>query len=249
MKSRSRPSHDAMLHMLASPLGTICHKMRIIILLFIISISPGNINGQDKMVIDEPFNGNTMYGGHSYHLNSISELPSNIQFNANGFLKRILGSMIDSLTFSQGQVVDLGSKFSEDSVTYNYNWIVPKFDLNFILKDESIGIKKYYIQLRLDEYGQILYSNWPKKHFSDKSRLKSRSDIEEFALKQAELRGYNVTEYEVDFKYNEKSEKLCWIFMFPASNDSNRKKINVLEIPWDFIKIIDEYIITRSTVY
>lgn len=212
-------------------------------------ISINNSFGQDKMVIDKPFNGNTSYGQFSKHIDTLSDLPLVIQYNLKGYMERILGSINDSVTFSHGQIVDLEQKFKTDSITYGYSWIIPKYDLNFVLKDNSIGVLSYYLQIRLDKYGQILYSNWPKEHHSNKNLFKKRTDIENFALKQAGIRGFNTTDYKVDFKYNEKLDMLCWIFKFPLQIEKNRQEYNAFEIPWNFIEIIDEYKTMTSTVY
>lgn len=201
--------------------------------------------GQNKMIVDKSFNGYTYYGEFSDYLDSISEIPSVIRYNVNGYLNRILGSMSDSVEFSHGQVVDLKRKFEQDSTTFGYSWIVPKYDLNFVLKDCSIGIKCYYLNIRLDEYGQILYSNWPNKEYADKSKFKSRTDIENYALEQAEKKGYNIDEYSVELQYNEKLNKLCWFFEFPVDS----KESDAFEIDWKWIRIVDEYQLTRSIVY
>ena len=139
------------------------------------------------MIIDKPL-GNICHFGFSEPLNSLTELPSVIQFNIRGYLKRILGSMSDSVIFSNGQIVDLERRFKNDSATFGYSWIIPKYDLNFLLRDNSIGIKRYSLTIRLDKYGQILYSNWPKERYNNKSSFESRKKIMRFALKQAELK-------------------------------------------------------------
>ncbi len=223
--------------------------MRRILILLVGLITINNSFGQDKMIIDKPFNGNISYGRFSKQIDFLSDLPTVIQFNLNGYIRRILGTMSDSVTFSHGQIIDLENKFKKDSVTYGYGWIVPKYDLNFVLKDNSIGIRSYYLQIRIDSYGQILFSNWPKESHSDKNRFKSREDIEKFALKQAEIKGFDTIDYKVDFKYNEKFEKLCWVFKFPSKIEKNRQKYDSFEIPWDYIEIIDEYKTMTSTVY
>ncbi|MEZ5044722.1 MAG: hypothetical protein R2828_32800 [Saprospiraceae bacterium] len=223
--------------------------MRKLLIVIIGLISINIAIGQDKMIVDKPFNGNTHYSRFSEHIDSLSILPPVIQFNLRGYLNRILGTMSDSVSFSHGQIVDLENKFKEDSVTYGYGWIVPKYDLNFILCDNSIGIRRYYLQIRLDKYGQILYANWPKEYHSDKNRFKNRSDIERFALKQAKIKGFELNDYKVDFKYNEKLDKLCWVFKFPVKIERNRQEYDALEIPWNYIEVIDEYKTVTSTVY
>ena len=150
--------------------------------------------------------------------------------------------MKDGLKFSHGQIVNLEKYFSDNKETFNYGWVVPKYDLNFILQDSSIGIKNYYIQLRLDEYGQILACNWPKANYFNKTELKPRSEIEKFAIGEAQIKGITNFEYKVDFKYNLAFDKLCWIFKFPVVLPNNpRTHFEVFEVDWKSLDIIAQY--------
>jgi hypothetical protein len=214
------------------------------LMIFLLAISISS-RAQDKMIIDKSYNGNTFYGKFSVHISSMSETPSVIQFNVTGFLNKILSTMSSNVKFSHGQIVDLKGYFSKDSLTYSYGWAVPKYDLNFILQDTTIGIKNYYLQIRLDENGQILYANWPKEHYSDKNKFKSRTDIEQYALKKAKEKGFEINNYKVDLKYNEKLDKLCWVFIFPMDIGNNGKDSNVFEIDWKSLVTVDEYIMTK----
>jgi hypothetical protein len=205
--------------------------------------------GQNKMIVDKPFCGTTYYGGYSKYIKTLTELPPRIQYNVKKYLENCLGSMVDSVQFLNGQLVDLNNYFKEDSTIYKYEWIVPKFDLNFILKDNSIGIKKYYIQVKLDNFGQLLFINWPKKHHSNKSKLENRLEIECYALKEAKLKGYNLINYEVDFDFNKKEDVLSWRFYFPIKIEKGYKEFDVIEISWNNIRIMDEYRSTSLTNY
>jgi len=197
---------------------------------------------QEKMIVDQQYNGNTFYSGFSSSVNSISNLPSNIQSNISGYFSKILGSMKDGLKFSHGQIVDLEKYFSDNKETFNYGWVVPKYDLNFIFQDLSIGIKNYYIQLRLDEYGQILACNWPRVNYSNKNEFKSRSEIEKFAINEAKIKGITNLEYKVDLKYNLAFDKLCWVFKFPVVLPNNpRKRFEVFEVDWKSLDIVAQY--------
>jgi hypothetical protein len=115
--------------------------------------------GQKKMVIDKPFRGYIYYQRFDEKINSISELPESIQLNLNGYFNEILGSMSDSIKFLLGQVIDLKSRFIKDSLIYSYEWVIPKYDLYFTLRYNSFDIKNYNLNIRLDEYGQLLQIN------------------------------------------------------------------------------------------
>jgi len=213
-------------------------KNVLIILFLIITI---HCNAQDKTMIitDESGAAYTSYDGPTKKISSFSELPSVIQLNINGYLQRILGSMSDSIQFTHGQEVDLKALFKKDSITFNYFWVRPKYDLNFKLSDSSIGIKRYNLKLRLDEYGQLLHVNWPRKRYNDKSKFLPREKIKLFALEQAKLRGFNTSSYSVYAQYNRTLDKLLWLFKFP--NHPILESSNILEIDWNTLKIFREY--------
>lgn len=75
-------------------------------MLIICLISINDSFGQDKMIVDKPFNVNTSYSMFSEHIDSLSDLPAVIQFNLKGYIERILGSMSDSISFSHGQIYE-----------------------------------------------------------------------------------------------------------------------------------------------
>ena len=58
---------------------------------------------------------------------------------------------------------------------------------------------------------------------------------------------YDTIGYFVDFTYNERFDKLCWVFKFPTLNvlerdgKENKKGYNVMEIDWKTPQIIGEY--------
>jgi len=217
--------------------------------IFFLTVINTLLIGQNKMIVEQPYSGNIMYGKSARQLDSISELPSVIQYNLNGYFDRILGTLHSDTKFSHGQVVNLNEYFYKDSATFGYGWIVPTYDLHFILQDTSIGLKCYYIQIRMDKYGQIIECNWPRENYSDKSKFISRTEIEQFALRQAEMKLIDTTNYEVDLKYNKSFDILCWVFKFPESNIQNPRKFKAIEIDWNRKKIVDEYEIRKSAVH
>jgi len=191
------------------------------------------------IITDESGAAYTSYDGPTKKISSFSELPSVIQLNTNGYLKGILGSMSDSIQFTHGQVVDLKALFKKDSITFHYFWVRPKYDLSFKLSDSSIGIKRYNLKLRLDEYGQLLHVNWPRKRYNDKSKFLPREKIKLFALEQAKLRGFNTSSYSVYAQYNRTLDKLLWLFKFP--NHPILESSNILEIDWKALEVVREY--------
>lgn len=201
------------------------------------------------MIVDH----NKDIGYRSYQHNpiikiaSFSDLPPLIQFNTNGYLKRILGKMSDSLHFTQGQEIDLKAIFQKDSVVYTSNAIKPKYILKFVLVDNSIGIKSYNLSLELDEHGQLLFINWPKDRANDKSKIIPRDSIKEFVLNYAKSKRFNTSNYEVYFNYYKNIDKLCWQFKFPNTvlnmntYRKRKKTYNIVVVPWNELKIIQEF--------
>jgi hypothetical protein len=197
--------------------------------------------GQDKtMIIDFEYRGYSSYGNNNLiKIDSLSELPSVIQFNTSGHLKRLLGSMRDSLQFSHGQENDLKGIFKKDSITFYGDLIKAKYILNYKLVDNTIGIKNYCLSLDLDEYGQLLAVNWPRKRYNDKSKFLPREKIKLFALEQAKLRGFDTSAYIVYAQYNRTLGKLLWLFKFP--NHPILESSNILEIDWKALEVVREY--------
>ena len=222
--------------------------MKNILILILTIICLTELKGQ-QILVEQPFSGNTSYGKHANTIESLTELPDQIQVAVKAYLTEMFGSNVKNLAFSHGQNVDLKSYFSEHNhKASNYQWLIPSYDLNYVLSDTTLGIKSYYVQLRLDEYGQLLNTNWPRKGYSNKENYRSTIEIVEFVLSQANSRGYRTSKYETDLKYNADSKSLNWVFKFPRTLRSDNKEFDVLEISLASMKVVEEYAIRTSTV-
>lgn len=207
-----------------------------------------DLKGQ-QILVEQTFNGNTHYGQHAIVIESVAELPSQIQTALEAHLTDMLGSSAKNVTFSHGQNVDLRSFFSEPNrEAFNYQWLVPSYDLNYVLSDTTLGIKSYYLQLRLDEYGQLLSTNWPRQGYSNKENFQLTNEIVKFALSQARSRGFLTSKYLTDLKYQSSSESFNWVFKFPKTLNADNKQWDVLEISFTLLKAVEEYSIKSSTV-
>jgi len=221
-------------------------KNHLTLILIIICLT--DLKGQQTLV-EQTFNGNTHYGKHAKAIDSVTEIPDQIQTALQAYLTLMFGSNIKNITFSHGQNVDLKNYFSKPSNTAsNYQWLVPRYDLNYVLSDTTLGIKSYYIQLRLDEYGQLLSTSWPREGYSNKENFQSTNKIIKFALDQATLRGFLTSKYLSDLKYQSSSESLNWVFKFPKTMSSDNKEFDVIEISLTSLKVVEEYSIRVSTV-
>lgn len=136
--------------------------MKKILALLILLNCINGLSAQTGKTIDKK-GGSIYYGNYVKEIKSEKDLPENIQLNLNGYLNKILPTIIDSITFSHGQIIDLQKMFKDEPLTYKRLRIIPKYELTFSLKNKSIGIQNYNLEIALDEYGQILETNWPKK--------------------------------------------------------------------------------------
>lgn len=222
-------------------------KLKSILVLILAVICLTDLKGQ-QILVEQPFNGNTSYGRHAKAIRSVTELPDQIQTALEVYLIDMLGSNVKNITFSHGQKVDLKNYFSEPHrKVFNYQWLVPSYDLNYLLSDTTLGIKSYYLQLRLDEYGQLLSTSWPRKGYSNKEAFQSTNEIVQFALSQANSRGFRTSKYSTDLKYKEDSKSLNWVFKFSKTLSSDNKDFDVLEISLTSMQVVGEFTIRTST--
>ncbi|WP_026956515.1 hypothetical protein [Algoriphagus vanfongensis] len=222
--------------------------MKNILVLILATIWFTDLKGQ-QILVDQPFNGFSYYGKYSKIIESEGDLPNEIQTALEEYLTVMFGDNVKNISFSHGQQVDLKGYFSETNrKSSSYHWLVPYYDLNYVLSDTTIGIKRYFLQMRLDEYGQLLRTNWPRKGYSNLSHFPSPNKIVKVALNQANARGYWTYKFETDLKFRDDSKSLNWVFKFPRTLKSDKKMFDVLEISLLTLKVVDEYTISTSTV-
>ncbi|MBO9565655.1 MAG: hypothetical protein J7621_22965, partial [Niastella sp.] len=183
----------------------------------------------------------TYYEGFSKTIDSLSAIPNFIIENINKYIKSSFGNLSSSIHFSHGQIIDLANYFKKNPSTYTRKYLLPKYDLEFILKDSLIGIKSYGITIKADQYGQVISCNWPREGYSDKSKFQPISELGKNAIKIASSKGFNINKYIISFGYNEKHERMCWLFQFPYENNGTKELFNVIEMDWIHMEIIDEY--------
>lgn len=216
-----------------------------LILIFVTNIY--SLSAQSERTIDKK-GSNIYYGHYSKKIDSEKDLPINVQYNLKGYLTKILPSIIDSISFSHGQIIDLEKMFKEEPKTYDRTRIIPKYELTFYLKIKSIGIKNYNLEIGLDEYGQILETNWPKETLSF-NNFKSLTEIETFALNHAKNKKIDYKSYEVDLVYEKDTDKLFWIVNLIIKIESSKTELYVMEIPWNSTKMIKESVAFRNIMY
>nr|WP_321450551.1 hypothetical protein [uncultured Carboxylicivirga sp.] len=199
---------------------------------------------QDKMVIDNFGRVNTYYRESTKEIDSLTELPLGVQSKLKKFLPDVLGNLSDSVSFTYGKIITSGTSSDNDSLAFKTNQYTKiKYDLSYKLTCNTIGIKSYRLRIQIDEYGQTLYVNWPTKGYNGKENLKPTEEIQRAALNFAAQKEYVTDNYKVDFMYNSKNDKLCWIFMFEdvRYRDPDIKSYFIIHIDWKTAQIIGEY--------
>jgi hypothetical protein len=178
------------------------------------------------------------YQEASIIVETLDKLPPKIQKQINVIMEESFWEFKDSLYFINAQVVDI-EKYLEDGDPHKKHWVVPRYELNFYLRNSSIGIHRYNITIHLDDYGQILKINWPREGAGGKKMFLARKTVQEFALKEAKKRGYKLQKFEVRFEYNEEFSRLCWEFSFLDHMEVGAAYYNFIKVPWDELIIID----------
>jgi hypothetical protein len=203
---------------------------------------------QKTTIIDDFKYGLTYYEGFSITIDSLSAMPDGIIKSVSDIIKMRLGNLSTSVRFSHGQIVDVKNYYKKNSLSFTNHKQIPKYDLEFILQDTIIGIKSHSVRIKIDEYGQVLYCNWPTKGYSDKNKFKSFSEIEKYALQVAAKKGFNTSNYMISFNYNDSQNKMCWEFQFRKVGDNKNGFFDALEIDSIGLDIIDEYEVKKQTV-
>ena len=194
--------------------------------------------GQEKMIVHEDNFIAYTYQEASKTVLSLSKLPQHIQKEVKILMDESFWDFKDSVHFVNAQIVDIVG-YLKDGDPHKKHWVVPKYELNFYLKDTSIGIIRYNITIHLDDYGQILQLNWPTNGAGSKKMFLSRKSIQEYVLKEANKRGYNLKEFLVSFEYDDRFGKLCWEFSFLDKLEVGAAYYNFIKIPWDELTIIE----------
>ncbi|WP_316816705.1 hypothetical protein [Pedobacter nyackensis] len=204
----------------------------------ILAIHWFSLAGQEKMIVHEEDWIAYNYQEASITVSSLNKLPTSIQKEVKILMDKSFWGFKDSIHFVNAQIVDVIS-YLKDGDPHKKHSVVPKYELNFYLKDSSLGIIRYNITLHLDDYGQILKLNWPRHGAGSKNMFLSRDAIQEFALKEANRRGYNLNNFLVNFEYNEQSDRLCWEFSFLEKEYVSATYYNFIKTPWDELTVID----------
>jgi len=183
---------------------------------------------------------------YSQYITDLKKVPENIRFNLDNYLKIILDKLYSNAIFKDGYVSDLSGYFKENPNAFDRGWIITKYQFVFRLKKPEIGIINYPLKVDMDEYGQIIDCNWPRKWFGKVNDFVKRIEIEKKAMKWAEKNTVNSTDYGVDLIYDSGNNTMSWKFQFPKKKPGISRSYQILEIDWSSNEILKEYNIHTS---
>ena len=197
-------------------------------------------------LVNQPYAGTTVYGGAASHMSELGDLPQAILQNLEGLLQESFGEFRDSVHFSHGQIVALEAYFKKKEEAYRQEWIAPKYDLVFVLRDKSLNISALNIRLRLDAHGQVLKFDWPREGYSKRSSLKPLKDVLAFALKEYGLEKTDELSREYDLSYDDQGH-MNFVIKIPRKN--NDRISDAYVINWKTLKLVDDLSLVITTYH
>lgn len=188
---------------------------KIILILILITFQIYSF-GQVKMFWYQPYNGQAIcLKTNMTEINSLSQLPTKINYIINELLKKSMTDFVQNIKFAKGYEIDIDMLLNNDSLVQNqYQGIIPKYNLIFELKDTLTKINNYGLEIDLDQYGQIINFNWPRKDYNKRTNFCDIKLIKDIALKYAKKKKYKTEESLYELKYNNSLQKLSWCISF-----------------------------------
>lgn len=203
---------------------------------------------QDLMSVDNFQRGLTYFGGLTKNINSLNELPPNVYHKLKLYLKSSFGDSLKSIRFSHGQEIDIKKYYLD--YPESFGGVVPKYDLEFMFSDTSLGIKSFEVNVRMDEYGQVLKFTWPKDWQANKGLLYSKERIIKLVMIHAKKNGITSNPTATEFRFDPGNGQLIWAFLFPKDETKGAGWFDAIEIEWLGGKICGEFeVIKKTTVH
>jgi hypothetical protein len=194
------------------------------IILLLIASTALTAYGQDKIYIEKICGGSIWRPMKVTKIDSFAQLPARIKIIVNEVFKKSLTDFSDNIFFSQGQMLNIEDYAATDSSFQSlYQYPLPKYFLEFNLQDTSISIKSYCLQLSLDQYGQVLSFNWPRKHFNKRQDFVLGSVLKNEAVQFAKGKNYKTGQSFFEMHYNEERRRVEWHFYFLQKQLTNKR--------------------------
>lgn len=135
-------------------------------------------------------------------VNSISDLPNNIQDSIRTHLFNKLGNDFYALlTFESCLIIDYQELVRQDPKVLNYQWQVPKYDMGFYIAQKQTGINYCCSRMTLDSVGSVI-DNIDFPDYKINSQSTTFIDFAQIK-KTAKKLGFNTDNYSIDFTDNQ----------------------------------------------
>lgn len=195
-------------------------KKTIILLILIISLSPAY--GQNSIVTDIHC-GCATNGQYQKFIDSLSQIPTKIQFIANSWFEQSMTDFTGNLKFVKGVNFDLENWLGNDSIPQSrIRDAAPKYQLVYQLSDSSLNIKAFCIKIELDSYGQVTCFEWPRENYNKREKFVKPTAALELALKQCKIKKYKTDRYYFMLRFDSKVEKLYWQISFVQKSTGDK---------------------------
>ncbi len=198
-------------------------------------------NGQERIMIHQPYPGRTVYPIKTIEIDSLSQLPSKHQFIIDKIMGESMTDFLNNVVFIKGQIIDVETWLEKDSIAQTrYQYIIPKFQLHFELRDTSMGIIKYDLELNLDQYGQVVKFDWPRKNYNKRKEFVNTDSVLKFAVDFAKSNGYKTEVRKFNLWYHKGFKKLCWFISFLQDSSAEAKKYKTIVVDVRRLSVVEE---------
>jgi hypothetical protein len=193
------------------------------VLLLILLFSLSQAYGQNSIVTNIPCGGCATNGHNTKIIDSLSQIPTKIQFIVNSWIKSSMSDFAGNIKFVEGVNINLENWLGKDSIPQSRNEETsPKYRLYYQLSDSDLNIKAFCIKIELDSYGQVTYFGWPRENYNKREKFVKPSEALELALKQCKIKKYKTDKYYFMLRFDPKSEKLYWQISFVQKSTGDK---------------------------
>jgi hypothetical protein len=221
------------------------NKLILIILLSLLSIK---IYSQNSRNIEGAYNSISRLYDFDKEIESLDSIPKTIIIILNNNLNDLLGDLKYHATFQEGLCIDLDNYFKENPIPSIKKWVITKYQFVYLISCPEIGLSKYYLKFKMDEYGQVIECNWPKKYYNSIKRFEPIESIVESANKWAKENSLERNKHTTEIRYNKKLDKLCIAFSYIIDKKGNKETIKTIEFDWLNGLKVDEFSSGKLTV-
>lgn len=220
--------------------------MKKILLIIFLILAPFFANGKDSILINQECSGGYGISVKDTQIYSLSQLPTKIQFIVNYWIKKSMTDFADNVKFIGAQDFDIESFMANDSIPQTeYEHFFPKYLLRYELSDISLNIKSFCVEIKLDQYGQIIDFGWPRNNYNKRNKFVKPQSVLDLALKQCKKKKYKTNKQSYELKFDPKLNKVCWYISFIQKSSGDEfngdKEFITIVIDATELKILDEF--------